>query len=48
MRKILILTALASVLLAACGTTHEKTVVITPPAGSTTVVHSDGQVETHR
>jgi len=32
-----------AVLLAACGTTEEKTVVIQPAAGSTVVVPPDGQ-----
>ena len=32
---------LASLMLAACGTSH-KTVVVAPPAGSTTVVDQNG------
>jgi hypothetical protein len=35
---------LASLLLTACGTSH-KTVVVAPPAGSTTVVEPNG--DTH-
>jgi hypothetical protein len=33
---------LASLMLAACGGTEHKTVVIAPPAGSTTVVDKNG------
>lgn len=36
-----IVLALAALVLAGCGST-EKTVVVTPPAGSTTVVGPDG------
>jgi len=33
---------LAGLTLAACGTTEHKTVVVAPPAGSTTVVDKNG------
>lgn len=33
---------LASLMLAACGSTEHKTIVVTPPAGSTTVVDQNG------
>jgi uncharacterized lipoprotein YajG len=36
-----IVIVLASLMLAACGTSH-KTVVVAPPAGSTTVVDQNG------
>ena len=39
----IILTCLA---LSACGSTERKTVIITPPANSTTVVDSDGHAHT--
>ncbi len=42
MRASLIVLALSAVMLTACGTTREKTVVVNPPADSTTVVHSNG------
>ena len=32
----------ASLMLAACGSTEHKTVIVTPPAGSTTIVDSNG------
>ena len=41
MRPIRILIVLAPLFLAACGST-EKTVVVNPPADSTTVVHANG------
>lgn len=44
MRRIaLILAPLIAMALTACGTTTEKTVVVTPAAGSTVVVPPDGQ-----
>jgi len=35
----------AALTLAACGSTEKKTVVVAPPAGSTTVIDKDG--DTH-
>jgi hypothetical protein len=37
-----IVIVLASLTLAACGSTEHKTVVVAPPAGSTTVVDQNG------
>jgi hypothetical protein len=34
---------IACMALAGCGSTERKTVVVTPPAGSTTVVDQDGR-----
>ena len=42
MRASLIVLSLSALFLSACGTTHEKTVVVNPPPDSTTVVHSNG------
>ncbi len=42
--RLLVLTI--PLLLGACGSTEHKTVVITPPANSTTVVDADGHVHT--
>ena len=42
MRSPIILIVLSALALTACGTTREKTVVVNPPADSTTVVHSNG------
>ena len=39
-----IVIALAIPMLAGCGSTERKTVVVAPPAGSTTVVDKDGNV----
>jgi predicted small lipoprotein YifL len=40
---VIILTCLT---LAACGSTEHKTVIVNPPAGSTTVVDQDGHAHT--
>jgi len=42
MRPQILLPILALLALAACGTTEEKTVVVTAPAGSTVVVPPSG------
>ena len=41
-----IVIVLACLALSACGTTERKTVIVTPPANSTTVVDSDGHAHT--
>jgi len=43
-----IMVVLASLMLAACGSTEHKTVVIAPPAGSTTVVDKNGDAHVIR
>ncbi len=40
------LAILACLALAACGSTEHKTVIVTPPADSTTVVDQDGHAHT--
>ena len=37
-----IMIVLATLMLAGCGSTEHKTVIVAPPAGSTTVVDKDG------
>jgi hypothetical protein len=41
-----IIVVLIPLFLAACGSTEHKTVVITPPANSTTTVDSNGNAHT--
>ncbi len=45
MRPVIII-ALACLTLAACGTTERKTVIVNPPADSTTVIDSNGNAHT--
>jgi hypothetical protein len=45
MRRILI-AVLVPLVLAACGSTERKTVIVNPPPDSTTVVDSNGNVHT--
>jgi uncharacterized lipoprotein YajG len=43
-----IIIVLASLMLAACGSTEHKTVIVAPPAGSTTVVDKNGDAHVIR
>jgi hypothetical protein len=40
--RVSIVILLATLTLAACGSTEHKTVVVAPPAGSTTVIDKNG------
>jgi hypothetical protein len=40
--RISIAVLFAALTLAACGSTEKKTIVVAPPAGSTTVIDKDG------
>jgi len=46
--RALIVIFLASTILAACGSTEHKTVVVAPPAGSTTVIDKNGNAHVIR